>query len=474
MQLALFGLGVMGTPLALRIADTCTELLGGPLHVFDLDEGRRSEFRDQLSTYPFPDRVRVCESAAAALEDRGVPRVVLLLVPAAAVADALASIRPHLRATDTILECGNSFFRDTEARAGLVESAYFGLGVSGGAEGARNGPSLMLGGPAHTTVWPILERMAAQHDGRPCAVYCGPRGSGHYVKMVHNAIEYVLMQSIGECVAFMLGQGHRAGELAAICSEWNDTPELGSYLMEITAHLLGTVDEKTGRPLLEVTSPSVGHKGTGSWALSTALESGVPAPLLAAALFARFASGEPETKGGQAGSAPPVATARSAQAGEPNAPGISVEAVRETLAFLWREAFAEGLGQLAAGTWFGYDIPVGEVLRAWRAGCIIRCTYLDELQQSILGSPEGNPAPADSQRATIRPFPRAAREVAAAAALRGTAMPVLAAALARSQPRHSSGDQKSEPGLALVALQRDFFGHHGFQRLDREGVFHLR
>ena len=452
MRAALFGLGVMGANLALRIADSCADLLERPLLVYDVEEEKRSLMRARINENGSGRKVAVGESAQEAFGHEA-GTIIFLMVPASAVPSALAEISPFLSRADAIIECGNSHFRETDSRSARAnDSAYFGMGVSGGALGARHGPCLMLGGPDPKRIWPALERIAARVDGRPCLVHCGPGGAGHFVKMVHNAVEYSLMQGIAEALERLLHRGLSEEEAAAVCESWNATPELASYLMEITATVLRARDAPSGFPLLRVVSPEVGQKGTGAWALAAGIEAGVALPLLSAALMTRLASKNktPSEARGSAVDRPEKKTA----APEP----AELEASRLALSFVFRAAFREGLELLASGPQFGFDFDVPGVLSAWRGGCIIRCAHLDKLL-----APE---APAPAARRDVQEA--AARSVLGEAIAAGCPMPVLSAALGVPDLR-----RRGVEGLAILSLQRDFFGRHGFGRTDQPGIHHL-
>lgn len=459
MQAALLGLGVMGANLALRISDTCADLLGGPLAVFDSDEAKRRAFESTLAGQSIPPaRIRVCESmtdtivgarAGSRTSGRTARRLIFLMVPAGAVDDALAEVAPLLSADDAVIECGNSHFRDTERRSQeLGRTRLFGLGVSGGSAGARHGPSLMLGGVTDVDVQTLLARIAAVHNSEQCYVRCGEGGAGHYVKMVHNAIEYALMQGIAECFNRLL-QGMDESKAADLCESWSGTPELGSYLMEITARTLRLKDQKSGLPLLRFVATGVGQKGTGVWALDAGIEAGLPTPLLSAAIMARLAKG----------------TAHSESRSNPAGRGLQrawsakeLEMARLALSFVWRQSFSEGLRFLSAGSHFGYEINQAEVLRAWRGGCIIRSLYIDQLLADKL----------NTETHIQAELLHSAREVLRAAVEEGTPMPVLAAAI---QGYDMSAGRL--PGPGIVSLQREIFGQHGYSRVDRPGVQHI-
>jgi len=284
-KIGIVGLGVMGQNLALNMADQ-----GFPVAGFDLDGGQR-----QAAATKFAGRKMTTSGSlsdlAASLE---IPRRILIMVPAGSPVDAvIRDLKPHLQKDDILLDGGNSFFPDTDRRGKELEAIgvrFIGMGVSGGEEGARHGPALMPGGQedAYRLVEPALDAIAAKVDGQPCCGYIGRGGAGHYVKMVHNGIEYAIMQLLCEAYDFMhTGLGMSAPEMRDVFAEWN-AGAMNSYLLEITAAVLGKTDPETGQPMVDVILDRAGQKGTGKWTSQNALDLGVAIPTINAALEAAF------------------------------------------------------------------------------------------------------------------------------------------------------------------------------------------
>lgn len=454
-RVCVVGLGVMGANLALRLADTCADLFEGPLGLFDSDPGTRSrvangaEFR-QRSLLP-------ADELSLALGAGNAQRVIFLMVPAGAVDTALSELRGLLGRGDVLVECGNSHFEESERRNSDMNAAgtgFVGLGVSGGALGARNGPSLMAGAAPEplATVRPFLERIAANFEQQPCLFECQKPGAGHFVKMVHNGIEYVLMQAIAETVQALRTQGLSHAAIAGLLRSWNDR-WFGAYLLEITASILETPDPQSGQPILESIVPRAGHKGTGLWAAETALRMGVPTPLLLAAVTARLQSGSWQ---GTAGLTHQRTTGESA--GARTSLDLNEALTSEayhSLRLCWANAFAEGGRMILAARSLDYEISLPAVAAAWRAGCIIRCDYLNTMQK-------------DWQVKTNGTDLAKARSLLARCLQANIPMPILLATM--GAPLHSEGSH--QPGIELIQAQRDYFGQHGFARHDEPGTHH--
>jgi 6-phosphogluconate dehydrogenase len=406
-------------------------------------------------------------SFVAALEP---PRTILLMVKAGSPVDeAIAELRPHLDSGDLVIDGGNSHFKDTRRRSAELEGSgllFMGTGISGGEEGALRGPSLMPGGPheAYARVEPIFTRIAAQVDGAPCCTYIGPDGAGHYVKMVHNGIEYADIQLIAEAYDFLrqaLGLGPT--EQAAIFSEWN-RGELDSYLIQITAEVLAKVDAATGRPLVDVILDEAEQKGTGKWASQDALDLGVPSTAITEAVFARTLSAQKAQRQAAAGvlGGPVVAV---------NHEDGLVDAVRDALYASKMVAYAQGFEQMAAaGEEYGWDLDFAGISSIWRGGCIIRARFLNRIREayeenpglaSLLLAPyfrDGMDRAQDSWRRVIR----TAVEI-------GVPAPAFSSALA-----YYDGYRRERSPANLIQGLRDYFGAHTYRRVDREGSFHTR
>ena len=398
------------------------------------------------------------------------PRTILVMVKAGSPVDAaIAELRPHLENGDIVIDGGNSYFGDTRRRTAELEGTglrFLGTGISGGEEGALRGPSLMPGGTreAYGHVEPILTRIAAQVDGVPCCAYMGTDGAGHYVKMVHNGIEYADIQLIAEAYDF-LGQvaGLGAPEQAEIFQEWN-RGDLDSYLIQITSEVLGKRDEATGRPLVDVILDEAEQKGTGKWTSQDALELGVPVTAITEAVFARALSAQKERRMAAAGQLAGPAGARR------DADGL-VDAVRDALYASKVVAYAQGFEQLAAASaQYGWDLDFGTIATIWRGGCIIRARFLDRIKDAYREHP-------DLQSLLLAPYFRDAvagaqdawRRVVRAAVELGVPAPAFSSALA-----YYDGYRRERTPANLIQGLRDYFGAHTYRRLDRAGSFHTR
>ncbi len=395
------------------------------------------------------------------------PRAILLMVPAgAAVDDMNAMLRPLLAQDDLIIDAGNANFRDTRRRAAEAAAAgspYLGVGVSGGEEGARHGPSIMGGGDraAWDRVAPILRAIAADFAGEPCAAYMGTDGAGHFVKTVHNGIEYADMQMIAEVYGIMRdGLGLGAAEIGEVFARWNEGP-LQSYLIEISAKVAGTVDPDTGRPLLDVIVDSAGQKGTGRWTAIEALMLAAPASAIEAAVGARTVSSmQAERRRGEEifGAAP----------GRVDAPADFTDTLEAALLAGKIACYAQGFGLLdAASREFGWNLPMAGIARVWRAGCIIRSAMLDDMAEALSASPAGNLMFAGGFAERLKSAHPSLRAVVARAALSGAPAPALSAGLSYFDMMRTARSTAN-----MLQGQRDYFGLHGFRRVDREGDFH--
>jgi 6-phosphogluconate dehydrogenase len=398
------------------------------------------------------------------------PRRILTMVPAGKpVDDVVAHLRPHLQQGDILIDGGNSFFQDTERRCRELAAAgleFVGMGVSGGEEGALHGPSLMPGGSAEAwqALAPILTAIAAKaEDGEPCVAPIGPRGAGHYVKMVHNGIEYGDMQLIAEVYDLLhRGAGLSNAELAVLFDEWNRV-ELRSYLVEITARILGVADPDTGRPLVDLILDEAQQKGTGKWASQSALDVGAPIPTINAAVEARILS---------ALKAERSAASRVLRGPSPAFGGDRarlVDAARQALHASKITSYAQGLALLRiASREYGYEIQPGEVARIWRAGCIIRARLLGDIRDAYRRDPAlVNLLLDDAFRTAVEERQQAWRFVVQSAVGLGIPVPALAASLA-----YFDAYRSERLPANLTQAQRDYFGAHTYRRTDREGSFH--
>jgi len=460
-DIGVVGLGVMGRNLAANLADHGARVAG-----YDLDEGRRAAFAEQVAA-SVP-----CASTEDLLAALKTPRVILMMVPAGAPVDALMSaLLPRLSPGDVLIDGGNSHFRDTNRRSALATERgvhFVGLGVSGGEEGARRGPALMAGGPVESLapVAPLLTAIAARAaDGEPCFARVGPEGAGHFVKMIHNGIEYADMQLIAEAYHLLrhLG-GFNYERLADSFAEWN-RGELASYLMEITTDILRTPDAETGSPILEIIRDAAGQKGTGHWATTTAMELGMPAPTIAEAVHARCLSAlkEERVRASAALSAP------AAPALAVIAPESLVSAVGDALLCGRIAVYAQGFAVMAAGSrQFGWDMDLAAVARIWRGGCIIRARLLDRILTALNRAPDLPNLMLDPDIAGLMTRGDAGfRRVVAESALAAVPVPAMASALA-----YWDGYRSGRLWANMIQAQRDYFGAHGYERIDRPGMVH--
>lgn len=461
-QIGVIGLGVMGKNLALNM-----ESKGYSVSVYDYWTDRIDELAEKeaqgkkiLGAYSVEEFVLSLET----------PRKILLMIKAGETTDSvIASLLPHLQPGDILIDGGNSFFKDTNRRAARLWEAglhFIGAGISGGEEGALNGPSIMLGGPieAFSHVKPILEAISAKVDGTPCTAYIGPDGAGHYVKMVHNGIEYGDMQLISEAYFIMKhALGLTTQEMSDIFSEWNKG-ELDSYLVEITADILSKRDEDTGKPLVDQILDVAGQKGTGKWTSQNALDLGVSLPIVTESVFVRFISSVKEER---------VSASKILQGPEPKKQtGESremIEAIRKALYMSKICSYAQGFAQMrAASQEYGWNIPYGEVATIFRGGCIIRAQFLQKIKEAFDRNHELPNLLVDPYFQEIMgEYQDALRKVLILTIQQGIPAPAFSSALAY----YDSYRSETLPAN-LIQAQRDYFGAHTYQRVDKEGFFH--
>jgi len=397
------------------------------------------------------------------------PRAILVMVKAGPPVDeVLAELFPLLAPGDLVMDGGNTFFADTDRRLGQAEDRgllYLGVGISGGESGALHGPAIMTGGhrAGYERVQGILEAIAARGPGGPCCGYFGPGSAGHYVKMVHNGIEYAIMQALAEAYDLMKrGLAMSAPEMVDVFGEWN-RGELGSYLIEITERILRHADPATGEPLVELLQDTAQQKGTGKWSTQSALDLGTPAPTIAAAVFARIASALKAERDAAAEKLPGPT------------PRLDVDS-NEFLADLYGAvylavvtAYAQGLRQLRdASRERGYGLPLAEVARVWTAGCIIRARLLGPIREALVAHPD---LPllllAEPFRSAWKDREQSLRRVVATAHRHGIPVPVLGSAL-----DFVDAYRTARLPANLTQAQRDCFGAHTYERVDKSGAFH--
>ncbi|KXZ21479.1 phosphogluconate dehydrogenase (NADP(+)-dependent, decarboxylating) [Bacillus nakamurai] len=460
-QIGVIGLAVMGKNLALNI-----ESRGFSVSVFNRSSSKTEEFLEEakgknvVGTYSIEEFVQSLEK----------PRKILLMVKAGTATDAtIQSLLPHLEKDDILIDGGNTYYKDTQRRnKELAESGihFIGTGVSGGEEGALKGPSIMPGGQkeAHELVKPILEAISAKVDGDACTTYIGPDGAGHYVKMVHNGIEYGDMQLISESY-FILKQvlGLSAEELHEVFAEWNKG-ELDSYLIEITADIFTKKDEETGKPLVDVILDKAGQKGTGKWTSQSALDLGVPLPIITESVFARFISAMKEERVKASG----ILAGPDVKPVTENKEEL-IEAVRKALFMSKICSYAQGFAQMkAASDEYNWDLKYGEIAMIFRGGCIIRAAFLQKIKDAYDREPELNNLLLDSYFKNIaESYQGALRQVISLAVAQGVPVPSFSSALA-----YYDSYRTAVLPANLIQAQRDYFGAHTYERTDKEGIFH--
>lgn len=460
-NIGVVGLAVMGSNLARNLASR----EGNRVAIYN----RSVEKTNQLTTDHPEANFIASESIDDFVASLSKPRTAIIMVQAGAGTDAVISqLTERFEKGDIIVDGGNALYTDTMRREKEVSEKgihFVGAGISGGEEGALKGPSIMPGGTkeAYATLGPILETIAAVAEGEPCVTHIGSDGAGHFVKMIHNGIEYADMQLIAEAYDLLRQSGgFSPEEIAAIFTEWNKG-ELESYLIEITAEVLKQKDAKTGKPLVDVILDAAGSKGTGVWTVQTALDLGTPVSGIAEAVFARSLSAQSAQREGK----PELPAANQVWAVE-DKPAF-VEAVRRALYASKIIAYAQGFDAIRAGAKeFGWEINLGEVAKIWRGGCIIRAQFLnritdayrkDENLLSLLFD--------DYFIAAIAGTVASWREIVAMAALTGVPSPAFASSLS-----YYDGLRAERLPAALVQGQRDFFGAHTYKRVDAEGSYH--
>lgn len=460
-EIGLIGLGTMGSNLALNIAEK-----GFPIAVFNRTTEKTQAFHEhagELSGLIIP-----CETLSDLVGAIETPRAVILMVPAGnAVDEQIAALRPLMGKDDLIIDAGNANFHDTNRRAVDASAQghpYLGIGVSGGEEGARHGPSIMGGGPrpAWNRVAPILEAIAAKYeDGTACATRMGEGGAGHFVKTVHNGIEYADMQMIAETYGVMRdGLGMVAGECSAVFEKWNEG-RLKSYLIEISAKVSEEIDSDTARPVLDIILDRAGQKGTGRWTAIEAQHLAAPIPAIEAAVGARNMSARLDMRrAGQKlfGAAPE----------ELDADTLSVSDLEKALIAGKILSYAQGFDLLgAASSAFEWQLPMPAIARVWRAGCIIRSSMLNDMAHALVSHPGENLIFAAFFADLLKETQSSLRKAVSVAAVHGLPVPALAASLAYFDIMRTGRSTAN-----MIQAQRDFFGAHSFERIDKPGAYH--
>lgn len=456
------GLAVMGENLALNV-----ERNGFPIAVYNRTPEKtdafmhtRAQGKNVKAAYTIEDFVKSLER----------PRKILIMVKAGAPVDGVIDqLKPLLDEGDIIIDGGNSLYDDTARRTRELEPLGFrfiGMGVSGGEEGALNGPSMMPGGTksSYEYLEPILTKIAAQVDDGPCVTYIGPGGAGHYVKMVHNGIEYGDMQLIAEAYDLLKNTlGLNEQQLHEIFTEWNATEELNSFLIEITADIFRYMDPDTNKPLVDMIMDAAGQKGTGRWTVQSALELGVCIPTMTAAVNARIMSSYKKER---------VAASQILTGPTGKYEGDSkafIDAIRDALYCSKICSYAQGMALLGtASKEYSYNLNLSEMARIWKGGCIIRAGFLGKIQHAFIENPTlANLLLAPEFKQTILDRQTAWREVLSSAAKLGIPVPAFSASL-----DYFDSYRRDRLPQNLTQAQRDYFGAHTYERIDKEGFFH--
>ncbi|MBC1888342.1 NADP-dependent phosphogluconate dehydrogenase [Listeria booriae] len=460
-EIGVIGMGVMGRNLALNI-----ESRGYSVSIFNRSSEKTKAVAEAHSdkklvpTYNLEEFVNSIE----------VPRRILLMVQAGEATDMMIdAVKPFLSEGDILIDGGNTFFKDTIRRNKMLSEEGFnfiGTGVSGGEEGALKGPSIMPGGQrkAYDLVAPILQEIAAVADGEACVTYIGPDGAGHYVKMVHNGIEYGDMQLIAEAYTILKQIGGLTNdELADVFTEWNDG-ELDSYLIEITKNIVKTKDPETGKPIVDVILDKAGQKGTGKWTSQSALDLGVPLSLITESVFARYISALKDER----------VHASTVLSGPSNYSfngdkKAFIESVRRALYFSKIASYAQGFAQMkAASEEYNWDLQYGEIAKIFRAGCIIRARFLQKITDAYNNDKNLNNLLLDPYFKDIADkYQGALREVVSEAVKAGIPVPTFTAAIS-----YYDSYRSEVLSANLIQAQRDYFGAHTYERVDKAGTFH--
>lgn len=462
-QIGVVGLAVMGKNLALNI-----ESNGFSVALYNRSPEKTNELvaeaqgKNLIGTYSVEEFVQSLET----------PRKILIMVKAGQPTDdTIDQLVPYLSQGDILIDGGNAYFPDTQRRNKELQAKGFrfiGAGVSGGEEGALNGPAIMPGGQkdAYELIEPILTAISAKVNGDPCSTYIGEDGAGHYVKMVHNGIEYGDMQLIGEAYHLLKDVLNlNTSELHDIFSEWNKG-ELDSYLIEITADIFSKTDPETGKPMVDVILDSAGQKGTGKWTSQSALDLGVPLSIITESVFARFISAMKEER-----------VAASKRLNGPAATSYDgdhkefIEAVRKALYTSKIASYAQGFAQMrAASDAYNWNLNYGRIAMIFRGGCIIRAGFLQNIKDAYDRDPALKNLFLDEYfSGIVENYQDAWRKVISIAVSRGIPVPAFASALAY----YDSYRTERLPANLLQA-QRDYFGAHTFERLDQKGSFHFQ
>jgi 6-phosphogluconate dehydrogenase len=459
--IGVIGLGVMGSNIALNMANN-----GEHVAVYNYTRDLTDQFVEKLDGQSVTPYYEV-EDFVQSLET---PRKVFVMVTAGKAIDSvIAALVPYLEAGDVIMDGGNSHYEDTERRYDELKSkgiGYLGIGISGGEVGALEGPSIMPGGDSdvYEKAAPILTKIAAQVDNTPCCAYMGPKGAGHFVKMVHNGIEYADMQLIAEAYTFLRERLHLSvDEIADIFETWNEG-ELKSYLIEITAEILRKKDEITGLPLIDVILDKTGQKGTGKWTSMQAIDNGIPASIITQSLFARYLSSLKEER---------VQAADILAGPEMDEWNFDrdewIEYIRQALYVGKVCAYAQGFTQYkTTSDLYEWNLPLKDIALIFRGGCIIRADFLNVISEAYQEQPHlANLLIAPYFAEKVKEYQQGLRKVVCDGITAGISFPCLSASLS-----YYDGYRKGTSNASLLQAQRDYFGAHTYERRDMPGIFH--
>ncbi len=459
--IGVIGLGVMGSNIALNMANK-----GEQVAVYNYTRDLTDQLVEKLDGQSITPYFEI-QDFVQSLET---PRKVFVMVTAGKAIDSvISSLVPYLQEGDVIMDGGNSHYEDTERRYDELRSkgiGYLGIGISGGEVGALEGPSIMPGGDSdvYEKAAPILTKIAAQVDNTPCCAYMGPKGAGHFVKMVHNGIEYADMQLIAEAYTFLRERLHLSvHEIADIFETWNQG-ELKSYLIEITAEILRKKDEVTGLPLIDVILDKTGQKGTGKWTSMQAIDNGIPASIITQSLFARYLSSLKEER----------VQAENILAG-PEMDELNVdrdfwiEYIRQALYVGKVCAYAQGFTQYKkTSELYDWDLPLKDIALIFRGGCIIRAEFLNVISEAYQEQPNlANLLIAPYFAEKVKEYQMGLRKVVCDGITAGISLPSLSASLS-----YYDGYRTGISNASLLQAQRDYFGAHTYERNDMPGVFH--
>ncbi|MEQ1901113.1 MAG: NADP-dependent phosphogluconate dehydrogenase [Devosia sp.] len=459
-DIGLIGLAVMGSNLALNIAEK-----GYMIAVHNRTAAKIDDFMVTAKAQKLDGKIVPEADIKSFIASIKRPRSVIIMVKAGQpVDDMIEQLLPLLSEGDAILECGNSLYTDTNRRFAYLKPkgiGYLGIGVSGGEEGARHGPSIMVGGAEQQwkNAQPILEAISAKFDGEPCCAYLGEGGAGHFVKTIHNGIEYGDMQMIAEVYGVMRdGLGMSPKAASDLFKTWNKGP-LNSYLTEITGHVLAAVEPKTGKPLVDLILDKAGQKGTGTWSAIAAQQLGVPATAIEGAVAARSISSRKDER-----------VAAEAAYGKPmrGKSDVSLADLEKALLAGKIVSYAQGFAVMAkASDENGWNLPLATIAKIWRAGCIIRSRFLDQMSAAYAKGSAKNLLMVPDFIAIMQDAHISLRKIVAAGALGEFPLICLSASLS-----YFDSYRQAQGTANLTQGQRDFFGAHGFELIDRPGEQH--